>query len=47
MICGHPRKIVKVDQTQTNPQQTTNQQGFQQQGSNSVNQNNAGLKVNK
>lgn len=47
MICGHPRKIVKTDQTQNNSQQTSNQQTFQQQGSNSTNQNVPGLKVNK
>ena len=38
MICGHPRKIVKIDQAQNNSQQTFNQQ-IVQQGTNSTNQN--------
>lgn len=47
MICGHPRKIVKVDQSQSNLQQSQNQQLSPQQGQSTANQNMLSQKVGK
>jgi len=41
MICGHPRKVVKIDQAQTSTQQSN------QQLPNTANQSTTGQKVIK